>query len=81
MRLEQHLAERIGAAGEEEDVRARIRARERVALLPAEERRVLAEALAQRAGARGGRALAARAPAARRLGRGVVGRAGGRRPG
>ena len=47
LRFEQDLAERVRAAGEEEDVRARVGARQRVALEPAEERRVLAEALAQ----------------------------------
>ena len=47
--LEQHLAERVRAAGEEEHVGARVGAGELVAVQPAEERRVLAQARAQRA--------------------------------
>ena len=48
LRLEQHLAEGVGPAGEQEQVGARVGVGERVALEPAEERRVLAEPLAQR---------------------------------
>ena len=48
LRLEQDLPEGVGAAGEEEEVGARVGARQRVALQPAQEARVLAEALAQR---------------------------------
>ena len=48
LRLEDDLAEGVGAAREEEDVGAGVGAGEVVALQPAEEGRVLAEAVAQR---------------------------------
>ena len=46
--LEQDLPEGVGPAGEEEEVGARVGVRQGVALQPAQEARVLAEALAQR---------------------------------
>lgn len=46
--LQDHLTEGVGPAGEQEHVRAGVRGRELVALQPTEERRVRAEALAQR---------------------------------
>ncbi len=47
LRLEHDLAEGVGAAGEEEDVGARVGAGEALAVEPAEEPGGLAEALAQ----------------------------------
>ena len=47
LRLEDHLAERVRARGEAEQVRLRVGRRQRVAVQPAEERRVGAEPLAQ----------------------------------